>query len=313
MTTYTPNLNLSEPAFNSDVNTWGGVLNENFALIDQGVAGLGGVNLVAGPVTLTSAQSGFRIFNVVGALAASASIVLSSVTGIYRFINNTSGNFTVTVQNNGSDAGVPIAPGAITVILCNGANAIYDPSSPQPGTVAMAATASAPAGWTLCNGAALNRLLYAGLFANIGTTFGAGDGMTTFNAPDFRSRSPMGAGQGAGLSNRNLGATGGEELHVLLTTELATHAHIDSGHVHTITDPGHVHASTPGTGFVVQVTGTTGLVPASSGVNIEANTASATTGITGANSGTANIQTTGSNTGHNTVHPFLAINFIIKT
>lgn len=58
------------------------------------------------------------------------------------------------------------------------------------------AGASAPAGWLLCSGQAVSRTTYAGLFAAIGSAFGAGDGSTTFNLPDLRGRSPLGSGTG---------------------------------------------------------------------------------------------------------------------
>ena len=51
-----------------------------------------------------------------------------------------------------------------------------------------------PSGWLLCNGAAVSRTTYAGLFAKIGTRYGAGDGSSTFNLPDMRDRYPIGAG-----------------------------------------------------------------------------------------------------------------------
>lgn len=54
-----------------------------------------------------------------------------------------------------------------------------------------------PEGWLLCNGAAVSRSTYAGLFAKIGTKYGTGDGSTTFNLPDFRDRYPIGAGTNA--------------------------------------------------------------------------------------------------------------------
>jgi len=62
------------------------------------------------------------------------------------------------------------------------------------GGILMWGTASAPAGYFLCNGAAINRTAYSNLFAIIGTTYGAGNGSTTFNLPDFRDRFPVGAG-----------------------------------------------------------------------------------------------------------------------
>jgi microcystin-dependent protein len=84
---------------------------------------------------------------------------------------------------------------------------------------------SAPAGWLLCNGAAVSRTTYADLFGVIGTTFGTGDGSTTFNLPNLNGRVPVGAGLGTGLTNRVLGATGGEEDHVLTVDEIPQHNH----------------------------------------------------------------------------------------
>ena len=62
------------------------------------------------------------------------------------------------------------------------------------GMVQMFAGSTAPSGWLLCNGAAVSRTTYAALFAVIGTTYGSGDGSTTFNLPDLRDRMPIGAG-----------------------------------------------------------------------------------------------------------------------
>jgi len=67
-----------------------------------------------------------------------------------------------------------------------------NPPAPQrfvpPGVVLPFAGTSAPAGFLLCGGQAVSRATYAALFAAIGTTFGAGDGSTTFNLPDLRGR-----------------------------------------------------------------------------------------------------------------------------
>jgi microcystin-dependent protein len=64
-----------------------------------------------------------------------------------------------------------------------------------PGLIQMYAGATAPSGWLLCNGAAISRTVtYTGLYAVIGTTYGVGDGSTTFNLPDFRGVFPKGAG-----------------------------------------------------------------------------------------------------------------------
>lgn len=76
-----------------------------------------------------------------------------------------------------------------------------------------------------CDASAVSRTTYAALFALLGTTWGAGDGSTTFNLPDARGRVPMGAGSGSGLTARAVGETGGEERHLLTTNEMPTHAH----------------------------------------------------------------------------------------
>lgn len=70
----------------------------------------------------------------------------------------------------------------------------------------------APAGVILADGSEVSRVgIYADLFAAIGTTYGIGDGNTTFNLPDLRGRSLIGSGEGSGLTNRNLGTFGGQE------------------------------------------------------------------------------------------------------
>ena len=78
--------------------------------------------------------------------------------------------------------------------------------SAPSGAVAFFAGANAPTGWLKANGAAVSRTTYAALFAAIGTTFGAGDGSTTFNLPDLRGEFPRFWDDGRGLdSGRGLG------------------------------------------------------------------------------------------------------------
>lgn len=67
------------------------------------------------------------------------------------------------------------------------------------GSVAAFAMNTPPTGWFRCNGAAVSRSLYAGLFAKIGTTFGVGNGSTTFNLPDLRGEFVRGWDDGRGV------------------------------------------------------------------------------------------------------------------
>jgi len=79
--------------------------------------------------------------------------------------------------------------------------------------------------WLLCNGSAVSRSTYSTLFTLIGTSFGGGDGSTTFNLPDFRGRVAGGIGQGTNLTNRTIGQSVGEEAHILTIDEMPRHDH----------------------------------------------------------------------------------------
>jgi len=83
-----------------------------------------------------------------------------------------------------------------------------------------------PAKFLLCDGAAISRTTYSKLFAAIGTTWGAGDGSTTFNVPDMRRRVPVGSG-GTGTSTlqNTVGSVGGAETHTLTTSEMPSQPH----------------------------------------------------------------------------------------
>ncbi|MEJ5056125.1 phage tail protein [Sphingobacterium sp. MYb382] len=92
------------------------------------------------------------------------------------------------------------------------------------GEIRMFAGQRAPGGWSFCDGKILPISGNDALFVLIGNTYG-GDGQTTFALPDMRGRVPLGRGQGAGLTNRALGLSGGEERVTLLVTQLPMHAH----------------------------------------------------------------------------------------
>lgn len=77
--------------------------------------------------------------------------------------------------------------------------------------------------WLICNGAAISRTTYSALFTLIGTTYGAGDGSTTFNIPDLRGNVPV--GKSTDTEFDTLGKKGGEKKHQLTVAELAAHSH----------------------------------------------------------------------------------------
>jgi microcystin-dependent protein len=142
------------------------------------------------------------------------------------------------------------------------------------GAVMPYAGSSAPDGFLMCDGSAVSRTAFAGLFLAINTTFGPGNGTSTFNVPDLRDRFLAGVGTtalgGLGGSATLVGSTDG---HALTIPELPAHGHTatDSGHVHTdsghshglssnatgitLTDPTHTHANSTGGELIPQQTG----------------------------------------------------------
>lgn len=83
---------------------------------------------------------------------------------------------------------------------------------------------TAPEDFMFADGSAISRTTYAELFAIIGTTYGAGDGSTTFNLPDKRTRVSV-MRQDNDDTFANLGATGGEKKHTLTVAEMPSHTH----------------------------------------------------------------------------------------
>ena len=84
------------------------------------------------------------------------------------------------------------------------------------GSIIPFAGKTAPEGWLFCQGQAVSRTTYAQLFAVIGTTYGSGDGSTTFNVPDLRGRVAV----GAEASDANLGTRTGEKNRTLTEVNL---------------------------------------------------------------------------------------------
>jgi len=154
------------------------------------------------------------------------------------------------------------------------------------GSLLMWPTTSAPTGYLNCDGTAVSRSTYATLFSLFGTTFGIGDGSTTFNLPNYTNRMPYGA---------TIGTIGGSADAIVVS-----HTHTATS---TVTDPGHVH------GLNVTPGGLGGQDSPTRALSGSQNTSSAVTGITvGTTIATAGVSGTNAN-----LPPYLGINFIIKT
>ena len=100
------------------------------------------------------------------------------------------------------------------------------------GVVLPFAGSTAPTGWAFCDGTAISRTTFASLFTAISTTYGVGNGTTTFNLPDLRGRIPGGKDNmggtaasrlttaGAGADGATIGASGGAQTHGLTQAQL---------------------------------------------------------------------------------------------
>jgi microcystin-dependent protein len=111
-----------------------------------------------------------------------------------------------------------------------GPQGFQGPGTPPPGAQIMLYAGSvAPLGWLFCDGSAVSRVNFSELFTIIGTTYGPGDGTTTFNLPDFRGRIPVGR-DATQTEFDTLGEQGGEKTHLLTIEELPSHTHTVLGY-----------------------------------------------------------------------------------
>lgn len=202
---------------------------------------------------------------------------------------------------------------------------LFPPPAPTPeeldmpfvGQVVEFAGSAIPAKWLECDGSAVSRTTYADLYGVIGQLYGAGDGTTTFNLPDFRGRSARGVGTGSGFTPVVLAGKGGLEGAVLSVANLPPHNHAltDPGHAHTVSQTPHSHNIAPRSFVTLDRTGPTnawvgtgvtnaiGDYPNTDAENANVSVVAAPTGIS--------VGNTGSGTPVATLSPFLGVRKLI--
>lgn len=312
----------------------------------------GGGNFNTTPQAISTFADGIIQTTAAGTNAVSLTTTKQSVAGyinlqLFSFMAANTSTGSVTVQVGGlaalqliNPSGVQAAAGdvvanstyvvAFNSTLNSGAGGfIIVNSTPTAvnsvptGTVVPFAGPSAPNGWLFANGQAVSRTTFVTLFGTIGTTYGAGDGSTTYNLPDLRGRSPFGvdAMGGATAANRlgsnssaggfastaALGSASGSQVHTPVVAEMFNHNHGATGLSAASSGSFTMWNSDSGIG------GITGPLPLSITDFTNELTPSGTASVSVGTSISGNTANTGSSTPFNITPPALVLNYIIKS
>jgi microcystin-dependent protein len=194
-------------------------------------------------------------------------------------------------------------PGTATNTGATGATGARGYDGNPAGTIIPYAGIYPPDGYLLCDGREVSRTTYNVLFLLIGTTYGNGDGATTFNLPNIKGRVVTGLDT-TQSEFQTLGLTGGEKSHILTEAEMPRHSHqiVDPGHTHTLVD-NYGQASYIFVNGPYVMTSDYALSNASTSTN-PISTLSSVTGI--------QILSTGASLAHNNLQPYIVMNYYIK-
>lgn len=167
---------------------------------------------------------------------AQVSLPYTLTAGTPENVNNLMSNLNALVAGVNTIDTAQIASGSVSQAKL--AAGVYVPI----GGIVQFGGSSAPSNWVLCDGSAVSRTTYADLFTALSTTYGAGDGSTTFNVPDLRGRMAVGKGTNADVDA--LGDNDGASL-----------ANRSPKHQHTVYDPGHGHSINEATTNFIVIAG----------------------------------------------------------
>jgi microcystin-dependent protein len=262
---------------------------------DNAVDG-GGVN--AAEFFIVPGTSSLSTNTLVNRTGASATVPTSAVRIADVLVGNSSLTTGAPINSNNLAAGG----------IAGGAPAYADLNVVPLGGMLPFGGSTAPYHYLLCDGAAVSRTNFSGLFTVIGTTYGVGNGTTTFNVPNLQDRIAVGKGVLAGSDV--LGETGGAASVALATANMPAHSH-GGGTGATTVDHQHLRGYNPvpaGTGTAVNLYGPTFTVVSGApqggdnGIN----------GGAGVTSHGHTIAAEGSGTAHENMPPYITLNYIIR-
>ena len=346
--TYSTSLKIQLMGNGEDSGTWGSISNTNWNLMEQAVSGVQTVTMSNANYTLSnlngvSDEARNMVLVVNGANSGVRQIIAPLVNKFYVVSNQTSGGYAITI--GGASGSVISIPNATTVqVYCDGTNFYSAQTSSAgdfnvngnetisgnltvngttniipAGVIQMWPTGTAPSGFLLCTGGAVSRSTYAALFAVIGTTFGAGDGSTTFNLPNYTNRFPYGT---------TVGATGGSADAIVVSHSHSASSGINSNdHYHNVAgstggqSADHSHSSVGngapnggGAGIAMTYGGNAPGYPTTGTSNDHIHGFNVNSGGISANHTHAiTVNSAGSSGTNANLPPYLGINFIIKT
>jgi microcystin-dependent protein len=233
---------LQETGGNEDI--WGEILNAQLEAAEDAIAGEETIVVTNGTVTLTDAQARAMIMHLSGTLVDNVIIEVPARTKMWVVRNATAqGAFTVSLKVAGIAGTTAIPALASKLMYCTGSEIgqLQAAGGVAVGSIIDYGGTSVPADYLECVGTAISRVTYSALFAQIGTTWGIGDGSTTFNLPDTRDRWRVSRG-----SVYSMGST--------VAQDVQSHTHAGSSivlpdHTHTLSltidaGGGHYHSFT---------------------------------------------------------------------
>lgn len=290
----TTNRGYAVPVTGTDVDTWGDVVNSNWAKLDKNIGGIIVIPLSGTNIVLTPDQYQYGTLQFSGVLTATMTVTFPQVAGWWTINNITTGNFDV-ILTTGFGANIAVPQGQACDIYNDGGSILFRNLGPSVGCYEDYAGSALPTWVTLCtfppfllcDGSSFNGTTFPRLAAILGST----------TLPDRRGRAfyalDGGTGRittaGSGIDGATRFATGGTQNIILNTSQLASH-------MHGTTDPGHDHVYTGPTSSV-----SSGLPGGSPPFNIAINpdatlhTSLATTGLT--------VNSAGGDQPHNNMPP----------